>query len=219
MKRRDASFHAQARKLSPTKSICKPLRRRGFGSFERRQPLERLEGRRLLAGVDFSTFLGGSSLDNASEVAVDAAGNSYVTGNTGPVFPATAGAYDTTYNGDNDMFVAKFRPDGTLAWASYLGGSLSDFAFGIAVDGAGDVYVTGSTNSSDFPTTAGAFDSTLGGGNGDAFLTKVRSDGSALIYSTYLGGSGFEEGKGIALDASGNAYVERTCQSAAVAAT
>ena len=91
-------------------------------------------------------------------------------------------------------------------YSTYLGGSGDDRGYGIAVDGAGSAYVTGTTCSTDFPTTAGAFDTTFNGGT-DAFVTKLDASGAALVYSTYLGGSGYDEGLGIAVDAAGNAYV------------
>src|SRR3989442_1243037 len=96
--------------------------------------------------------------------------------------------------------------DPTLVYSTFLGGSGGDQGNGIAVDAVGNAYVTGSTGSSNFPTTAGAFQTTLGPG-GDAFVTKLNPTGSALVYSTYLGGTGFDEGFGIALDAAGNTYV------------
>ena len=96
--------------------------------------------------------------------------------------------------------------DPSLSYSTYLGGSGFDVGEGIAVDSSGNAYVTGETASSDFPTTAGAFETTYGGGD-DAFVTKLNGSGSALIYSTYLGGSGFDVGEGIAVDSSGNAYV------------
>ena len=93
-----------------------------------------------------------------------------------------------------------------LGYSTYLGGSGGDGGFGIAVDGAGSAYVTGGTSSADFPTTPGAFDTTLNGG-GDAFVTKLDASGAALGYSTYLGGSDYDDGYGIALDGAGSAYL------------
>jgi hypothetical protein len=120
------------------------------------------------------------------------------------------GANDTTLGGPVDAFVTKLNATGTtpLLYSTYLGGTGSDQGFGIAVDAAGSGYVTGQTFSTDFPTTTGAFDTTLGG-FADAFVTKLNSVGSGLVYSTYLGGSGGsnEQGFGIAVDGAGSAYV------------
>ena len=155
----------------------------------------------------WSTYLGDSGDDAAGGVAVDSAGNAYMTGFTASSnFPTTAGAYDTTYNG-YDAFVAKLNASGSaLAYSTYLGGSSNDMAEDIAVDSAGNAYMTGFTASSNFPTTTGAFDTTYNG-NGDAFVAELNTSGSALVYSTYLGGSGNDEGWDIAVDSAGNAYV------------
>ena len=149
---------------------------------------------------------------------MDAGGNVYVTGRTDSAnFPTTAGSLDTTFNGGVDAFVTKLNADGaTLVYSTYLGGTgfeidqgfdkLARRVGGIAVDAAGQAYVTGSTTSADFPTTAGAFD-TASPGFIDAFVSKLNAAGTALIYSTYLGGDDIERGHGIAVDADGNAYV------------
>src|SRR5262245_25257658 len=144
-----------------------------------------------------------------SGIAVDSSGNAYVTGFTGEGFPTTAGAFQTVFGGGNesDAFVTKVNPTGSaLVYSTYLGGSGADGGRGIAVDSAGNAYVTGFTNSSDFPTTGPAFQSVFGG-DLDAFVTTLNASGSALLYSTYLGGSGSDGGRGIALDGSGNAYI------------
>jgi Calx-beta domain/Beta-propeller repeat len=178
---------------------------------------ESLEDRRMLSTLDYSTFLGGSLPDSALAVAADGAGNTYVTGTTASAnFPATVGAFDGSLNGIYDAFVAKFRPDGTLSWATYLGGAGDERGHGIAVDAGGNVYVTGRTDSANFPTTTGSLDTMLSGAV-DAFVTKLSADGSALIYSTYLGGAGNEIDDGfdklsrrvgdIVVDAAGQAYV------------
>jgi hypothetical protein len=155
----------------------------------------------------YSTYLGGASTDQGFGIAVDAAGNAYVTGWTVSAdFPTTPGAFDTTAAGA-DAFVTKLNPAGSaLVYSTYLGGASTDQGFGIAVDGAGNAYVTGLTVSADFPTTPGAFDTTFNGG-GDAFMTKLNPAGSALVYSTYLGGASNDQGSGIAVDGAGNAYV------------
>ena len=160
----------------------------------------------------YSSYLGGRGFGGESGygIALDAAGSAYVTGYTiSSDFPTTAGAFDTTFNGFLDAFVTKFDASGAaLVYSSYLGGndSTGDFGYGIAVDGAGSAYVTGYTGSSDFPTTADAFDTTLDGPD-DAFVTKLDASGAGLVYSSYLGGSDGDYGYGIALDAAGSAYV------------
>jgi len=156
----------------------------------------------------YSTFLGGSDWDVGYGIAVDGAGQAYVTGDTGSTdFPTTPGAWDTTYNG-LDVFVSKLNTAGTaLAYSTFLGGSNSDQGFGIAVDGAGRAYVTGDTYSSDFPTTVGAWDRTHNGGTYDAFVSKLNAAGTALAYSTFLGGSDWDWGNDIAVDGAGQAFI------------
>jgi len=162
-------------------------------------------GRALL----YATYLGGSGTDGGSEIVVDGSGAAYVTGVTGsPDFPATQGAFDTNLNGHDDAFAVKLNPaGGALLYATFLGGSDDDGGFGIAVDVEGNAYVTGDTYSSDFPTTPRAFDTTLNGGYGDAFVLKLNRTGSTLLYATFLGGSGRSGGRGIAVDGNGTAYV------------
>ncbi|MDR6556810.1 hypothetical protein J2809_001152 [Arthrobacter pascens] len=157
--------------------------------------------------VVYSTYLGGSGDEFGLSVALDASGSAYVTGDTTSAdFPTTAGAFDTALTGFGDAFVTKLSPTGSsLVYSTFLGGNGQDAGFGVAVDASGSAYVTGSTNSTNFPTTAGAFDTTLGGA--DAFVTKLDPTGSSLLYSTYLGGSGQDSGSGVAVDASGSAYV------------
>lgn len=159
----------------------------------------------------YSTFLGGSTDTRGVALAVDASGNAYVTGYTlSTDFPTTPGAYRTSLSGAGtwDAFVVKLNPSGTApVYSTFLGGSGSDRGFAISVDGAGDAYVAGYTNSSDFPTTPGALRTTFGGGAMEAFVTKLNAAGNALQYSTYLGGSADDRAYGIALDASGDAFV------------
>src|SRR5207244_5102935 len=146
-------------------------------------------------------------------IAVDADANAYVAGRTSsPNFPTVAGAFQPTGGSTTDAFAANLNPAGSaLVYSTYLGGSGFDSGAGIAVDAAGNAYVTGFTASTDFPTTAGAFQTAFAGtgpfGFGDAFVTKLDPTGSALVYSTYLGGSGDDLGSGIAVDTGGNAYV------------
>jgi hypothetical protein len=156
----------------------------------------------------YSTYLGGSGIEHGYGVAVDTAGNAFVTGDTSSAdFPTTPGAFQTTII-PAIAFVTKLNPTGSaLVYSTFLGGSgTSDIGIGIAVDAAGDAYVTGFTNSSDFPTTPGAFQTAYGGGARDTFVTKLNPTGSGLMYSTHLG-SGDSTGNAIAVDAAGNAYV------------
>jgi hypothetical protein len=163
---------------------------------------------RLTSTSVYSTYLGGSGGDSGYGICVDSSGCAYVTGKTtSSNFPTTIGAYDRTYNGNGDIFVAKFNAAGSaLIYSTYLGGTSEDFAMGIAVDSSGNAYVTGQTYSNNFPTTVGAYDTTFNGGTKDAFIAKISSTGG-LVYSTYLGGSGYDGGNGIEVDSSGNAYV------------
>ncbi len=156
----------------------------------------------------YGTFLGGGGWDGGNDIAVDGPGNAYVVGWTASSdFPTTSGAYDTTHNGSVDAFVARVNPSGSdLFYATFLGAGDGDDGLGIAVDGSGNAYVTGSTSSPDFPTTSGAYGTTHNGG-GDAFVGRLNPSGSDLLYATFLGGSGDDRGKGVAVDDSGNAYV------------
>jgi hypothetical protein len=140
-------------------------------------------------------------------IAVDSAGNAYATGSSSSAdFPTTPGAFDTTHNGDFDAFVTKLNGTGSLlVYSTFLGGLNSDSGSGLAVDPAGDAYVAGGTNSADFPTTPGAFDTVLN--DSEAFVTKLNATGSALVYSTFLGGSGFDGASSLALGAGGNAHI------------
>src|SRR5437762_573069 len=171
----------------------------------------------------YSTYLGGSRDDVGLGIAVDVAGAAYVTGVTqsadftaGCTAPCTV--LNGTLSGFRNAFVTKINAAGTaLVYATYLGGSGYDYGTGIAVDAAGAAYVTGYTTSTDF--TAGCTDpcTVLNGTLGsyfDAFVTKLDPSGSALVYSTYLGGSGYDYGRGIAVDAAGAAYVTGETRSA-----
>ncbi|MFC2101717.1 SBBP repeat-containing protein [Bacteroidota bacterium] len=158
----------------------------------------------------YSTFLGGNHHDQGYGIAVDASGQAYVTGMAASSdFPTTPGAYDTLPDAPHtDAFITKLNSIGSeLIYSTFLGGSNQDQGYGIAVDASGQAYVTGYTYSSDFPTTPGAYDQSHNGGYSDVSVTKLNSSGSGLIYSTFLGGSGSDWGNGIAVDASGQAYV------------
>ena len=152
-------------------------------------------------GVVMGTYFGGRYLDWANDVVVDPSGNVYVTGYTNSSdFPTTPGAYDTTWNGEEDAFVAKFDPSGALVYSTFLGGGSGGQS--IALDTSGNVYVAGETSSCDFPTTPGAYDTSYDGCGG-AFAAKFDPSG-ALVYSALLGGA---SARSISADASGNAYV------------
>ena len=154
----------------------------------------------------FSTYLGGSSADHGNSIAVDASGNSYITGPTYSSDFPMVNAYDSTFNGSSQVFVAKLSSDGsTLLFSTYLGGSRYDEGVSIAIDASGNSYITGYTYSSDFPMV-NAYDSTENG-DYDVFVAILSSDGSTLLFSTYLGGSDNDEGKSIAVDAWGNSYI------------
>jgi MYXO-CTERM domain-containing protein len=153
----------------------------------------------------YSTYLGGSGSDNANSIAVDASGSVYVAGLTDSSDFPTAYAFQSTYGGNGDAFVAKLNAAGSaLVYATYVGGNMGDQALGLAVDTSGDAYITGTTSSTDFPTYA-AFQSSTDGDT--AFVTKLDATGSALVFSSYLGGNGEDVANGIAVDPSGNAYV------------
>jgi hypothetical protein len=159
----------------------------------------------------YSTYLGGASDDYGLAIAVDGGGSAYVTGGTySSGFPTTAGAFDATYNGGPDVFVTKINTAGSaLVYSTFLGGTSAsgeEKGVGIALDGSSNIYVTGATTSTDFPTTAGAYDTVYNGGSYDAFMAKFNPTGTALVYSTYLGGTGNDLGWGIRVDAEGNAY-------------
>ncbi len=160
----------------------------------------------------YSTYLGGSYFDYATDIAADAGGNAYVTGKTGSVDFPVANALQPSYAGVWDAFVTKLNPTGSaLVYSTYLGGSGEEnyinagVTGAIAVDSAGCAYLTGNTQSTDFPL-AQPLQSTLRG-SVDAFVTKLSADGSALVYSTYLGGDGGDTGWGIAVDSAGGAVL------------
>jgi len=166
-----------------------------------------------IKNLAFSTFLGGSDIDSGNSIAIDAFGNSYVTGYTDSTnFPTSPGAFDTTMNSPAgfvyDCFVTKLNATGSrLVYSTYLGGNAGDSGSGIAVDNAGNAFVFGNTSSTNFPTTTGAFDTILNDSGGDAFVTKLNANGSALIYSTYLGGTSPDPARDITVDNAGNAFL------------
>ena len=161
----------------------------------------------------YSTYLGGSGTEDGNDIRVDSAGNAYVCGQTSSTNFPTANAIQptfggATFEGGRDGFVTKINAAGTgFVYSTYLGGSGDDRCNKIAVDSAGNAYLAGETTSSTNFPRANAFQATFGGGLSDAFVTKLNATGSALVYSTYLGGSIFDAGSGIAVDSAGNAYV------------
>lgn len=159
--------------------------------------------------VLWSTFIGGGGTDQMQAVEIDGSGNVCLAGiSSAGTFPVTAGVYDASYNGGTyDVVAAKLNPSGTtLIFATFIGGSNTDQANSVKVDAAGNFYLGGFTASNDYPATAGAFDQTANGAN-DCFVTKLNATGTALVYSTYIGGAGADICYGIALDAGGNVYV------------
>src|SRR5207237_8699023 len=164
------------------------------------------------ATVIYSTYIGGNGPNNGNDLlqsmAVDPAGNVYLAGNTYSTDDPTVNAYQASNAGGSDIFLTKIDPTGSaLIYSTYLGGSNFDFAFDVAVDTSGSAYLTGYVISSDFPTTSGAFQPGFGGGAGDAYVTKFSPDGQALEYSTYIGGSDYDQGYGIAIDTNNNAVI------------
>jgi hypothetical protein len=164
----------------------------------------------------FSTYLGGAGNDWLSDVSVDAAGATYVTGYAESAdFPTTAGAYQPSRRGTVDAFVTKLTRDGALVYSTYFGGSDGALGLGIAVDGKGAAYVVGETRSTDLPVTAGAMQGNFRGGDSDAFIMKLAPAGDRLLYATYLGGSGRDaETADIVVEPGGLAYVTGTTDSA-----
>src|SRR5579885_2442418 len=154
----------------------------------------------------YSTYLGGNASDSGNAIAVDASGRAYVAGETtSSNFPVLS-AFQASYRGQSDVFLSVLSQAGNqLIYSTYLGGMGDDHGRAIAVDSAGNAYVTGDTTSTDFPT-AKPFQGSSGG-NQDAFVSKISPDGRTLVYSTYLGGSSIDFHTAVAVDSQGNAYV------------
>ena len=161
------------------------------------------------SAVVYSTYLGGNNYDGGFAVAVDQTGSVYVTGRTvSETFPIV-NAIQSVYSGfvDGDAFITKINPSGSaLIYSTYLGGDRREVGTSIAVDPSGNAYVAGMTGSDNFPTVS-AMQTTFGGGSTDTFLAKINPSGSALVYSTYLGGDQDDNGDGIAVDSTGSVYV------------
>ena len=156
----------------------------------------------------YSTLLGGSGVDGGYGIALDATNNAYVTGLTHSTnFPVTGGALQAANGGGDDAFVTKLNPAGAAPiYSTYLGGSGGDAAASIAINAAGEAFITGSTFSGNFPTFR-AFAPNHASASADAFAARIDPTGTALMYSTYLGGSLTDRGWGIAVDGASNAYV------------
>ncbi|MBC7363483.1 MAG: SBBP repeat-containing protein [Candidatus Aminicenantes bacterium] len=170
-----------------------------------------------LSTLSASTFLGGKGNDRGYVVAVGSEGKIYVAGYTlyaSNDFPVTGGVLDETYNGLYDVFIARFSPDlKTLEAATYLGGRGTEYVFSMVVSGDGSLYLSGVTNSTDFPVTASAYQKSYGGGDYDTFVARVSPDLSILEASSYLGGRGLDYASGLALAENGYVYLTGTTNS------
>ena len=166
----------------------------------------------------YSTFIGGDYDDAASSIVIDETGNAYITGVTGSLnFPTTPGVFDETANCEwicdpegyqcyrSDVFVLKLNSNGSaLIYSTLMGGAADQSGSSIAIDAAHNAYITGYTGSADFPVTPGSYDETMNG-SGDVFVSKLNSTGSALLYSTFIGGENYQCGRSLAIDVNGNA--------------
>ncbi len=154
----------------------------------------------------YSSYFGGNAYDGVKSIAVDNSGNAYIVGDTYSTNFPTRNGFNDTGNGSKEGFLTKFNATGNgLVYSTFLGGSEKDIVFGVAVDNIGNAYVTGETQSSNFPTL-NAYNDTFGGG-GDGFVTKVNATGNGLVFSTFLGGSEWESGYDLAIDDTGNCYI------------
>lgn len=171
-----------------------------IGNYDRTRPLI------IDPVLVYSTYLGGSGIDQVNAIDVGATGDAFVTGVTGSINFPTQGTPTSTFQGGQDVFVTRMSLAGnTLIYSTYIGGIGLDIANDIVVSGAGTAYVTGSTDSIDYPVVTPTIAAHVGGT--DAFLTKLTSAGNGLVYSTYWGSTGFEEGTGVAVDPADNAYI------------
>ncbi|HKP51047.1 MAG TPA: SBBP repeat-containing protein [Chloroflexia bacterium] len=172
-----------------------------LGSYDKSRPLT------IDPTLTYSTYLGGSSAENSLSIAVDSAGNAYLTGETSSANFPTHNPYQSNPSGISDAYITKLAPDGlTLVYSTYLGGNNRDLGVGIAVDPTGNAYVGGFTSSTNFPLQ-NPIQALYGGDALDAFVAKLNPAGSALVYSTYLGGNDYDQIFDVALDSGGSAYV------------
>ncbi|MCX7743002.1 MAG: SBBP repeat-containing protein [Flavobacteriales bacterium] len=159
----------------------------------------------------YSTYIGGNSHDQSFSIKVDGSGNAYITGRTtSSNYDVTTGSFQTTYSGGGwDIFVTKVNPTGTnLIYSTFIGTNTGDDeAISIDIDASSNAYITGFTSSSGYPITSGVFQNTFGGGTNDVIVTKLNATGTALLYSTYVGGTSNDQAYSIKVDASGNAYI------------
>ncbi len=181
------------------------------GAYDANRPL-------VIDPLIFATYLGGSATELCRGVALDSSGNVVVAGQTSSAnFPTTTGAYQQGYpsgNSNSTGFVAKLSSDGAaLLFSTYLGGNDVDACLSLALDSSNDLFVTGQTESTNFPTTAGAFQTTNHSSGGAAFMVELSADGTTLLAGTYLSGSLEELGRAIALDSSGNPVLAGTTYS------
>jgi hypothetical protein len=173
-----------------------------LGPYDRRRALV------IDPAIAYTTRLDGGGADAGRAIAADGHGDAFVTGETSSVdFPTVHPIRRSPRGSPSQAFVTKLGPTGAVVYSTYLGGSRYSSGRGIAVDAKGSAYVTGATNSTDFPTTAGALQLSYGGGPFDAFVSKLDPSGAKLVYSTLLGDTHYDEGNAIAVDARGRAVV------------
>jgi uncharacterized protein YjdB len=168
--------------------------------------------------IQWATYYGGNSGDNSTGIASDTTGNVYIIGLTGSTTSiATTGAYQTSFGGSYDAFLAKFNSSGAIQWATYYGGSGTDCVYGVNTDRTGDIYIVGITNSTSSISTVGAYQSTFGGTQ-DALLAKFNSSGG-IQWATYYGGSDYDRAQGVSTFGMGNIYVTGSTRSTSGIAT
>lgn len=158
----------------------------------------------------YASYLGGTLTDQANSIVLDEDGSAYIAGYTFSLDFPVLNAYQATHGGDVDAFVTKVSPDGSaIAYSTFIGGSSFERAMSIKIDGSDNFYIAGLTQSTDYPTTANAFQIAYHGGafTGEAFLTRFNATGSSIIYSTFLGGISSDYANDLALDTSGNVYI------------
>ncbi|HVK39611.1 MAG TPA: hypothetical protein VNA88_13820 [Candidatus Kapabacteria bacterium] len=172
------------------------------GEYDRARPL-------VIDPLVWSRYVGHAGESSAATMAVDSIGTVFIAGSLVlQGYPTSLGAYDNSWNGETDVVVTRLEPGGAqLGYSTYIGGTLFDWASRIAIDRAGFAYLAIMTGSTDFPTTAGAFDESFNGGSLDGVVLKLDQTGSTLVYSTHLGGTETEDGLDIAVDATGAVFV------------